>query len=138
MQRKKKVLEVILVSIYALSVISGLLIAVFHGTLSLGESIFPIVYVGVYHGMIVLGCIMLLKRPSSKKSILFIMAMFLLLTRIAEYVRSLIVLVENHPAIICKALAESLIKPGGITAELLLTVIVLMICFQNGSVTSKD
>ncbi len=139
MQRKKKVLEVIFVSIYALSVISGLLIAVFHGSLSLGESIFPIIYVGIYHGMITLGCIMLLKQPSSeKKSIPLIMAIFLLFIRMAEYVRSLIILVESQPTIIYKALTESLIKPGGITTELLLTVIVLMICFQSGSVTSKD
>lgn len=66
------------------------------------------------------------------------MAIFLLFIRMAEYVRSLIILVESHPTIIYKALTESLIKPGGITTELLLTVIVLMICFQSGSVTSKD
>ena len=134
-----KTLTKIVVAVYAFCLIAGLLMLAFSGVLQLSwANIIPILYVVVYHGVIVAGCILLMRgKPLKTRAVPLIMALFLIFTKIVRFIRSLTLLAGYEPAFIFKTLGESLIGPGGVVADILLIFIVIMLYRQGGEAAGE-
>lgn len=143
MKSKLRILLLLFVSIYALATTIGAMMVISDGTFHLGEwlfsgSLYP-AFVMLYHILMISGCILVLSKKGElimPKYVLVILALLLALSRLAAYVISLVPLLDKFRLTspeVSKVLAEALIRPGGIIAEILLIVIVLILFYGSNS-----
>jgi len=142
MKNKLKTLRVLLVLAYALSTVAGAILVVSDETFHFGEWLFSgspyPVFVLLYHVSMISGCILVLSgnvKPSTSKYVLMAMALLLAASRFADYIISLIPLINKFrlgSPEVARVLTDALIRPGGIAAEIFLAVIALILFYGSG------
>lgn len=142
MKNRRRALIPVFVSVYALSTIIGAVMAASDETFRFGEwlfsgSLYPW-FVLFYHVLMIVGCILMLKKNNAKasKHALMATAVLLAVARLIDSVKSLIPLINmfglRSPEV-NKVFAEALVRPGGAAAEVLLIIIIFLLFYKDAA-----